>query len=234
VRLLALNCGSSSLKFQLFAGDSGIPVEARPLARGLVDRPGDQATLAFQAQGGAALQERAPVPDQAAAVRRVLEWLAVNGAGGVGAGGGIDAIGHRVVHGGKRFTQPVRLDADVVATIEALEALAPLHNAPSLAGIRAVHTMLGADVPMVAVFDTAFHAGIPEHASCYAIPHDLALKHSIRRYGFHGLAYRSVLARYASWRGSRPRASASSRFTSATAARRPPSRTADRSTRRWG
>jgi acetate kinase len=190
--VLALNCGSSSVKFQVFAGESGAPVR-RPLARGLVDRLGDQATLVFQRQEAPALQERAAVPDQAAAVRRVLEWLAT----GVAGEARIDAVGHRVVHGGERFTRPVRIDVGVVAAIEALEVLAPLHNAPSLAGIRAARTALGPDVPMVAVFDTAFHAGMPEPAFRYAIPHDLALKHGIRRYGFHGLAYRSVLARYA-------------------------------------
>jgi acetate kinase len=197
VIVLALNCGSSSLKFQAF-GDPGAAGSLRRLARGLVERLGDRATLMFEADGGTSLREREPVPNHDAAVRRVLAWLAAEG--GLG-GARVDAVGHRVVHGGERFTQPVLVDADVVVAIEALEVLAPLHNAPSLAGIQAARTTLGAGVPMIAVFDTAFHAEMPERAFRYAIPHELALKRSIRRYGFHGLAYRSVLARYAELTG---------------------------------
>ena len=131
----------------------------------------------------------------------MLAWLTAGGAHGRATATRIDAVGHRVVHGGERFTQPVLIDADVLEAIEALEALAPLHNAPSLAGIRAAKAALGSDIPMVAVFDTAFHAAMPEYAHRYAIPHELAVKHGIRRYGFHGLAYRSVVARYAELTG---------------------------------
>jgi acetate kinase len=203
VKVLALNCGSSSLKFQVFAGDHGArPAGIRPLARGLVERIGHAAaTLAFQVKGSPATRETAPVPDHEAAVRRVLEWLAAGGASEHGGAIRVDAVGHRVVHGGARFTEPVLVDADVLEAIGALEALAPLHNAPSLAGMRAARAALGSDVPMVAVFDTAFHAVMPEHAYRYAIPHELATKHGIRRYGFHGLAYRSVIARYAELHG---------------------------------
>ncbi|HEX2501430.1 MAG TPA: acetate/propionate family kinase, partial [Methylomirabilota bacterium] len=155
----------------------------------------------FQAEGSSATREREPVPDHEAAVRRVLGWLAAGGASEHRGALRVDAVGHRVVHGGARFTEAILIDADVLEAIEALEALAPLHNAPSLAGIRAARAALGSDVPMVAVFDTAFHAAMPEHAYRYAIPHELAVKHGIRRYGFHGLAYRSVLARYAELAG---------------------------------
>jgi len=196
--VLALNCGSSSLKFQAFVCDPGGPRPPRRLARGLVDRLGDQATLTFQAEGGVPLRQREAVPNPEAAIRRVLAWLAAERAF---EGAPVDAVGHRVVHGGERFTQPVLVDAEVAAAIEALEVLAPLHNRPSLAGIHAARAALGAGVPMVAVFDTAFHAEMPERASRYAIPHELALKHGIRRYGFHGLAYRSVLGRYAELAG---------------------------------
>ena len=196
--VLALNCGSSSLKFHVFASDSGVPpAGARRLARGLVERIGSQATLAFQTEDGAEFRRHESVPDHEAAVGRVLAWLAETCEIGRGAGGRIDGVGHRVVHGGERFTQPVLIDTEVVDAIEELEALAPLHNAPSLSGIRAARATLGYEVPMVGVFDTAFHAEMPEHAYRYAIPHELAVKHGIRRYGFHGLAYRSVLARYA-------------------------------------
>ena len=195
--VLALNCGSSSLKFCLFEAKPGASAGLRRLAGGHVERLGDQATLTFDAEGRPKLSAREPVPNQDTAVRRVTAWLATIDLGGRG----IDAVGHRVVHGGERFTEPALIDAEVLGAIEQLEALAPLHNAPSLAGIRAAQAALGSGAPMVAVFDTAFHATIPDHASRYAIPHELAVKHSIRRYGFHGLAYRSVLGEYARMSG---------------------------------
>jgi acetate kinase len=197
VIVLALNCGSSSLKFQVFAHDPGASRrDTRRLAGGVVERIGDDATLAFQAEGGSATRKREPVADHEVAVRRVLGWLAAGGASQHGDAIRIDAVGHRVVHGGDRFSESVLIDAGVLDAIEALETLAPLHNAPGLAGIEAARAALGA-VPMVAAFDTAFHASMPEHAYRYAIPHELAVTHRVRRYGFHGLAYRSVLARYA-------------------------------------
>jgi acetate kinase len=197
VIVLALNCGSSSLKFQVFAHDRGASSrDARRLARGVVERIGDEAILVFQGEGSSATRERGPVPDHEAAVRRVLGWLAGGGASEHEGATRVDAVGHRVVHGGARFTQSVLIDAAVLDAIQELETLAPLHNAPSLAGIQAIRAVLGPDLPMVAVFDTAFHASMPERAYRYAIPHELALKHRIRRYGFHGLAYRSVVARY--------------------------------------
>lgn len=196
--VLALNCGSSSLKFQLFAARAGS--QGRRLAGGLIERLGDQAVLAFGADGGPKLRAREPVRDHDAAVRRALGWLVGSGALEPH-GARIDAVGHRVVHGGARFTEPTLVDADVMTAIEALDALAPLHNAPSLAGIRAARAALGADLPMVAVFDTAFHATLPASAHLYAIDHDLTTKHHLRRYGFHGLAYQSVLESYAQLSG---------------------------------
>jgi acetate kinase len=176
--VLALNCGSSSVKFQLLEVPAAGP--ERRLARGTVEGVGEAA-----------------VPDHAMAVRRVLEELGSRAAS-------IEAVGHRVVHGGPRFTEPTLVDDAVVEAIEALETLAPLHNAPSLAGIRAARSALSGSVPMVAVFDTAFHATLPQHAACYALPGDLARRHGIRRYGFHGTSYRSVLARYCELTGLAP------------------------------
>ncbi len=191
--VLVLNCGSSSLKFQVVA--PGPPPVRR--ARGVVERIGGGAQADFEGEGRRPRRGPLPAADHAAAVRAALAWLA----GGAGPEGPeppvpFEAVGHRVVHGGPQFTGPALLDDRVVQAIEALEELAPLHNAPSLAGIREARAALGRRVPMVAVFDTAFHAGLPEHAARYAIPHDLALRHGIRRYGFHGTSYRSVLARY--------------------------------------
>jgi acetate kinase len=198
VIVLALNGGSSSLKFQLFAAPAGR--DARRLAGGVIERLGDDAIVTLGVEGRPARQLREPVPDHDTAVRRALAWLAASGVLEPRRPG-IDAVGHRVVHGGTRLTQPTLIDPDVMTAIEALDALAPLHNAPSLAGIRAARATLGPDVPMVAVFDTAFHATLPEPAHRYAIDHTLATRHGLRRYGFHGLAYQSVLERYAELAG---------------------------------
>ena len=189
MNVLAVNCGSSTLKFQL------IEVEgARTLARGIVERIGGPAAIEFSAEGGEVLQEAAPVADHGEATRRVLEWL---GRAGFASQKGIDAAGHRVVHGGDRFVEPTLIDDKVVEAIESLGELAPLHNGPSLSAIRAARVSLGPDVPMVATFDTTFHRVMPERASRYAIPVDLANRHRVRRYGFHGLAHRYMTERYA-------------------------------------
>jgi acetate kinase len=191
VKVLALNCGSSSVKFQLFAlegraGETGLT----PLGRGLVERIGPTATLAFTQEGRPPLRESTPIADHEAAVRRVIEWIVAGPAG-------LDAVGHRVVHGGRRFVQPTLIDAEVTGAIEALTELAPLHNGPSLSGIRGCQGALGRRVPLVAVFDTAFHATLPEHAYTYGIPYALAQRHGIRRFGFHGISYQYIVSRYA-------------------------------------
>jgi len=188
VIVLVLNCGSTSVKFRLLDTDA---TAGQPLAGGRVERVGGEATAVFEAPRGPAARWRDSV-DHAAAVERVVDWLT-----GPAGAPPIDAVGHRVVHGGDRFTAPVLVDGAVVAAVEALETLAPLHNRPSLAGMRAARRALGPDVPMVAAFDTAFHAALPDAAARYAIPDDLARRHGVRRYGFHGLAYRSVLGGYA-------------------------------------
>jgi acetate kinase len=166
VNVLVLNCGSSSLKFQLLA----MPAEER-LARGVVERIDG---------------------DYTEAVQRALDEAAAR------AGARIDAVGHRIVHGGDRFTEPVVIDEAVTAALDALADLAPLHNGPGVAGIRAARAVLKARVPMVAAFDTAFHVTMPERAARYALPWELAERHRVRRYGFHGLSYRYVTERYAS------------------------------------
>lgn len=205
--VLVLNCGSSSVKFQVFASDLDVPTQAGPrrLARGLIERIGEQAVVAMQAEGRPAEHETAQLPNHEAGIRRVLAWTrSAGGALAPVAASGFGAVGHRVVHGGERFTKPVIIDREVAAAIEAVEDLAPLHNAPSLAGIHATHALLGPRVPMVAVFDTAFHAALPEHAHRYAIAYELSLRHRIRRYGFHGTSYRYVLSRYCQITGTPP------------------------------
>jgi acetate kinase len=185
--ILALNCGSSSLKFQAFAVE-GQKVAAR-LARGTIERLGDGASLDFEAEGREPLRAPEAIRDHAAGVRRVIDWLA-------SAVAPLRAVGHRIVHGGPRFVAATLVDDEVLAGIEATATLAPLHNGPGLAGIRAARAHLPS-TPMVAAFDTAFHATLPEHARAYALPHEVAERHDIRRYGFHGLSYQAVVARYA-------------------------------------
>jgi acetate kinase len=166
-RVLVLNCGSSSLKWQVVDPEAGDAV-----ASGQVERIG---------QAGAA--------DHEAALQKVLDGL--EGGGDGLAGLGLVAVAHRVVHGGERFSGPVRIDDDVVAEIRDLSRLAPLHNPAGVLGIEAARRRLG-DLPHVAVFDTAFHRTLPPRAATYAVPREWREQHGVRRYGFHGTSYAHV------------------------------------------
>jgi acetate kinase len=189
MKVLAINCGSSTLKFKLIdVRERG----AEALASGVVDRIGGEGALEFQA-GDQTRSEKATVADHGESVHRVVDWLASIG---YSARKGIDAVGHRVVHGGERYRDATVIDDGVVESIEAVSSLAPLHNVPALAAIRATHAELSS-VPAVAAFDTAFHRNLPERAARYAIPDSLAAKHGIRRYGFHGLAHGFMAERHA-------------------------------------
>jgi acetate kinase len=196
MRVLVVNCGSSTLKFKLIdvGGENSGSNEKRRVAGGVVERIGNKrSTVAFSSDNGESLQNPADVLDHGAAVCFVLRWLRSTGLVGPD---GPDAVGHRVVHGGGRFAEPAPIQDEVIAAIEALVDLAPLHNGPALAAIRATTAVLGPSVPMVAVFDTAFHRTMPDRASQYAIPRELADKYHIRRYGFHGTAHRYMAERY--------------------------------------
>lgn len=192
--ILVVNCGSSTLKFHLFGGDMSSLDTAAPLAAGLVERIGGDSHLKLQAEGGA-ITTGVRAADHGEAIRLALDHLREAGLGA------ISAAGHRVVHGGPRFTGPVLLGASVIAEIGRLAELAPLHNGPALAAIRAVGEELGDRVPMVASFDTSFHARMPDRAALYALPLDLQERHAVRRYGFHGLAHRYMMERYAALNG---------------------------------
>lgn len=174
--VLVINSGSSSLKYQVRDTANG-----DILTKGLIDRIGEEAVP----DHGAALEELS---------RRLPEALG---------GRAIDAVGHRVVHGGERFSEPVLIDNEIVRAIERLSPLAPLHNPPSARGIRAVHDKWPG-IPQVAVFDTAFHRTLPEHAWRYALPNDLYRKYGIRRYGFHGTSYGYVAPAAARFLGIEP------------------------------
>ncbi|MEO6163193.1 MAG: acetate kinase [Candidatus Binatia bacterium] len=190
MKVLVLNCGSSTLKFQVVEID-GL-AESRKLARGIVDRIGGAASYSFKTDSGAPEEKALPVANHEVAVRLVIDWLRAQPELRA-----IDAVGHRVVHGADRFADSVLIDDAVIAVLEALCEIAPLHNPGAVSGIRAARKILGDAVPMVAAFDTSFHHRIPDQAGLYAIPYELAQKHKIRRYGFHGLAHQYDVGRYA-------------------------------------
>lgn len=205
MNILVLNSGSSSLKFLLIrypledGGTSGERAEGRsgvPLARGVIERIGGAATLSMTINGrGEPIRER-DVPDHRIAVEWIFESL-----GPQSVDAPVEAMGHRVVHGGSWFRDTVVIDETVLEKIALVTDLAPLHNRACLATINAAReaarTVAGASVPMVAVFDTAFHRTIPDHAATYAIPEEWSTKYGVRRYGFHGIAHASSAAAYA-------------------------------------
>ena len=186
--VLVVNTGSSSLKYQLIDPASGTWV-----AKGLIERIGeDGPQLHHEWADGRLVQHDVDLPDHSAALVLMLQMLAEDS-------GGMDrmfAVGHRVVHGGSEYREPVIVDDAVESAIERLIPLAPLHNPASLSGIRELRRLLPA-VPHVAVFDTAFHSTMPPEAYTYALPVDLAERLQIRKYGFHGTSYRYVTRRAA-------------------------------------
>lgn len=203
MNVLVLNCGSSSVKFQLIetAGDASVTNRDRKLLSGLVDRLGERAIFKLKSVDHTSQsEEELSVSTHEAAVRTIIERLDLSPSGATSARR-VDAVGHRVVHGGDLFTAPVALDDEALAKIASLNDLAPLHNPPAVSGIYAARKIFGAALPTAAVFDTAFHHTIPETAATYAIPYDLAKKHGIRRYGFHGMAHQYSLLRYAELSG---------------------------------
>ena len=198
MKVLVINSGSSTVKFQVIetTDATGDLRRQQKLARGLVDRIGAGASYRFEGLGRSTKSGSLPVGDHEEAVRSIIHWLRSNWPER-----GLDAVGHRVVHGGAEFTVPILIDDGVVEKIDALSELAPLHNPAAVSGIRAARKLLGESVPMVAAFDTSFHHTIAEQAAIYAIPYEISQKHKIRRYGFHGLAHQYDIARYAELRG---------------------------------
>jgi acetate kinase len=186
VNILVLNAGSATLKFRLLALRDAGDETPRLLVDGLVDKWGTPAAgLTLVAAGSGAHRESVAAMSPADAARHAIRVCQPHG---------IDAIGHRVVHGGPRFVEPARITPDVVRAIRDVSSLAPLHNANALQGIEAGLRQLP-DVPAVAVFDTAFHRTLPDIAAQYAIPRELAERHALRRYGFHGISHRYVSRR---------------------------------------
>jgi len=205
MNVLILNAGSSSLKFQVIATDME-RIQNRQdqrLCGGGVERTGGEAIIAFQAGAGAKRKFTAPLKDIAAALDYLVRYITSDESGvdEIKSTADIHAVGHRVVHGGELFSQSALIDDKVVHEIEDCIDLAPLHNPNNLKGIRAAQEIFGKATPQVAVFDTAFHQSLPEHAFTYAVPYHLYRRYRVRRYGFHGTSHRYVAFRYRDLRG---------------------------------
>jgi len=185
MNVLVINCGSSSLKYQLLDMTT-----EKLLGKGLCERIGIDGVLKHS-YGDKDYEAKVAMPDHEAAVKVVMDALVDKDHGVLKDMKEINAVGHRVVHGGEQFSDSVVVTAEVEKAIEDCCELAPLHNPPNLIGIRACKKIMPG-VPQVAVFDTAFHANMPQEAYLYAIPYELYEKHKIRKYGFHGTSHKYV------------------------------------------
>ncbi len=192
MNILVINCGSSSLKFQLIDSES-----EKCIAKGLCERIGiDGSMISYTPAGGEKEKTVTPMPDHTEAIRLVLEALTNPKTGVVKSLDEIGAVGHRVVHGGEKFSGSVVITDEVMAAVEECNDLAPLHNPANLIGINACKKLMP-NTPMVGVFDTAFHQTMPEEAYMYGIPYEYYQKYKIRRYGFHGTSHSYVSKRAA-------------------------------------
>lgn len=196
MNILVINCGSSSLKYQLINSDT----EA-VLAKGLCERIGiDGSVLTHQPAGKDKVKIETPMPNHTVAVQLVIDALTDANHGVIASLDEIGAVGHRVVHGGEKFASSVVIDDEVMKAIEECNDLAPLHNPANLIGINSCKAIMP-NVPMVAVFDTAFHQTMPEKAYLYGLPYEYYEKYKVRRYGFHGTSHDYVSARAAQMLG---------------------------------
>lgn len=200
MNVLVLNCGSSSVKFQLIATDLDLIAQNadRRLAKGTIERIGGEAIISLQVPGREPQRSTSALRDINAAVDFIARWAASpeSGIEEIKSIADIQAVGHRVVHGGERFKESVLITDEVVRAVEDCIDLAPLHNPANLTGISATRKLFGEGLPQVAVFDTAFHQTLPDHAFLYALPYQLYRRYRLRRYGFHGVSHRYVAYRY--------------------------------------
>ena len=195
MNVLVINCGSSSLKFQLINSES-----EQVLAKGLCERIGIDGSLTYQPEGGEKVKSDKAMPTHTEAIQFVIDALTDENTGVVKSLSEIGAVGHRVVHGGEKFASSVVITDEVKAAIEECNDLAPLHNPANLIGINACEKLMPG-TPMVAVFDTAFHQTMPEKAYMYGLPYEYYDKYKVRRYGFHGTSHSFVSKRAAELAG---------------------------------
>jgi acetate kinase len=190
MKILVLNCGSSSIKYQFFSLANNAVI-----AKGIVEKIGMKGSfLKHEKEDGQKVMFEGEILDHKIGIEYILGVLSSAKHGCIKNLEEINAVGHRVVHGGELFTESKLVDEDVIAALEKYTELAPLHNPPNLKGIYALRSLIPS-IPQVAVFDTAFHTSMPQHAYMYAIPYSLYKKYGIRRYGFHGTSHRYVSER---------------------------------------
>lgn len=190
MKILVLNCGSSSIKYQFFALDDN-----RLIAKGIVEKIGMKGSfLKHEKENGQKVMFEGEILDHKIGIEYILGVLSSAKHGCITKLDEISAVGHRVVHGGEFFTESKLVNAEVIQALERYTELAPLHNPPNLKGIYGIQSLIPA-IPQVAVFDTAFHTTMPNYSYMYAIPFALYKKYGIRRYGFHGTSHRYVYAR---------------------------------------
>ncbi|HEX4209797.1 MAG TPA: acetate/propionate family kinase, partial [Candidatus Binataceae bacterium] len=197
MRILVFNCGSSTLKFELIelvADDN----QGKTLANGLVDRIGPTAELTLENENRPKVRRELSIEGHAEAAEVVLDALGGNDLA-------LDAVAHRVVHGGAHVTEPALATSSVMAALDEASRFAPLHNPPALKTLRAVQQRLPG-LPAIVVADTGFHRDLPPHSRTYAIPREMASRHGIRRFGFHGVGHAWMLERYAALSGRPPAA----------------------------
>ncbi|MGI6031424.1 MAG: acetate/propionate family kinase [Eubacteriales bacterium] len=199
MKILVINAGSSSLKYQLIDMNNKLV-----MAKGLCERIGIDGKLKHQVAGKDDYKLDAPMPNHAAAIQIVLDALVSPEHGCISDVKEIEAVGHRVVHGGENFTDSALITDKVLKAIEECIEVAPLHNPPNLTGIRACTEVLGPDVPQVAVFDTAFHQTMPGKAYMYPLPYEYYEQYKVRKYGFHGTSHKYVSLKAAEMLGKRP------------------------------
>jgi acetate kinase len=190
--ILALNCGSSSVKYQLYSWE-----RREVIAKGVVERVGiGESFISHEVPGREDYKSEHDCPDHTVAIELIIKTLSDEKVGVVKSMSEISAVGHRVVHGGEKFASSVLINDEVLQGIKDVQHLAPLHNPPNIMGIEAAKKVLP-DVPHVAIFDTAFHQTMPEEAYMYPLPYEWYEKHSVRRYGFHGTSHLYVSKRAA-------------------------------------
>ena len=191
MNVVVINCGSSSLKYQVINSES-----EQVLAKGLCERIGIDGRLVYQPAGGEKEITDAPMPTHKEAVQMVLDALVNEKTGALKSLSEIGAVGHRVVHGGEKFTTSCLITEEVIKVVEECNDLAPLHNPANIIGIRACQALMPG-VPMVAVFDTAFHQTMPAKAFMYGVPYECYENYKVRKYGFHGTSHSYVSKRVA-------------------------------------
>lgn len=199
MKILVINCGSSSLKYQLIDMDGEVM-----LCRGLCDRIGIEGSSVKHEVDGKEWKMDADLPDHTAAFTKMMEMMSQGEGAVVSSKDEIDAIGHRVVQGAERFTKSEIVTDEVIDIIEEVAPLAPVHNMAHVQGLRSAKQVFGDAVPQVVVFDTTFHQTMPRKAYMYGLPYEYYEKYSIRRYGFHGTSHRFVSAKAAEYLGKSP------------------------------